>query len=102
MGRCHYRSYLVNPRYFVEPVDDAYPVSFVPMAAVEAKSGRIDLNQVRAYQDVSKGYTRFSEGDLLFAKIAPCMENGKVAIARGHTNVRIKVDPIIKTARGLN
>ena len=77
---------LVNPRYFAEPVDDAYPVSFVPMAAVEAKSGRIDLNQVRAYQDVSKGYTRFSEGDVLFAKITPCMENGKVAIARGLTN----------------
>jgi type I restriction enzyme S subunit len=30
-----------------------------------------------------EGYTRFTEGDVLFAKITPCMENGKVAIAEG-------------------
>jgi type I restriction enzyme S subunit len=77
---------LVNPRSFVEPVGDDWPVSFVPMAAVEVRTGRIDLSQVRTYADVSKGYTRFSEGDVLFAKITPCMENGKIAIAKGLTN----------------
>ena len=56
------------------------------MAAVGAKTGRIDLSQVRQYGGVSKGYTRFSEGDVLFAKITPCMENGKIAVARGLTN----------------
>ena len=79
---------IVNPRSFIDTVEDDCPVSFVPMAAVEAKSGRIDLSQVRAYGEVSKGYTRFSEGDVLFAKITPSMENGKVAIARGLTNGR--------------
>ena len=29
---------------------------------------------------VKKGYTYFGEGDVIFAKITPCMENGKVAI----------------------
>ena len=46
----------------------------------------MELSQDRPYGDVRKGYTPFSEGDVLFAKITPCMENGKVAIAQGLTN----------------
>ena len=76
----------VNPRTFIKTVTDECPVSFVPMAAVEAGTGLIDASQVRTYGEVRKGYTRFSEGDVLFAKITPCMENGKVAIAKGLTN----------------
>ena len=56
------------------------------MAAVEAGTGRIDLSRTRLFADVRKGYTRFSEGDVLFAKITPCMENGKIALAKGLTN----------------
>ena len=56
------------------------------MAAVEAGTGLMDTSQVRKYSEVRKGYTRFSEGDVLFAKITPCMENGKIAIAKGLTN----------------
>ena len=77
---------LINPRFFTEPVGDDLELSFLPMAAVEAGTARIDLSQVRPYGDISKGYTRFSEGDVLFAKITPCMENGKIAIARGLSN----------------
>ena len=79
-------SCVVNPRTFLDPVETNCPVSFIPMAAVEAKTGRIDLSELRTYGDVSKGYTRYSEGDVLFAKITPCMENGKIAIAKGLTN----------------
>ena len=79
-------SCLLNPRFFVGHVDDDWLISFVPMAAVEARSGQIDVTQVRPYGEVRKGYTRFSEGDVLFAKITPCMENGKIAIAKGLTN----------------
>lgn len=77
---------LVNPGTFAGPLEDDVPVSFVPMAAVEAATGRVDVSQVRPYSEVAKGYTRFSEGDVLFAKITPCMENGKIAVARGLTN----------------
>ncbi len=35
---------------------------------------------------MKKGYTVFREGDVLFAKITPCMENGKMAVARGLRN----------------
>ena len=77
---------LINPRFFTEPVGDDLELSFLPMSAVEAGTARIDLSRVRPYGDISKGYTRFSEGDVLFAKITPCMENGKIAIARGLSN----------------
>ena len=77
---------LVNPRSFTEPLEEDWPISFVPMAAVEAGTGRVKLSQVRIYSDLSNSYTRFSEGDVLFAKITPCMENGKIAIAKGLTN----------------
>lgn len=51
------------------------------MEAVDEASGAILRNQVRRVQDVSAGYTAFQDRDVLFAKITPCMENGKVAIA---------------------
>ncbi len=56
------------------------------MAAVEAGTGRLNATQKRPYGEVRKGYTRFSEGDVLFAKITPSMENGKIAIAKGLAN----------------
>ena len=65
---------LINPRSFTEPVENSWSISFVPMAAVEAGTGRMDSSQVRPYGEVRKGYTSFSEGDVLFAKITPCME----------------------------
>ena len=75
----------VNPRLPNEPADST-PVSFVPMRAVSEITGEIDVTEERPYGEVKKGYTRFLEGDVLFAKITPCMENGKVAIARGLRN----------------
>ncbi len=77
---------LVNPRSFTEPVEDDWLISFVPMSAVEAETGVIDLSKIRPYGEVKKGYTKFSDGDILFAKITPCMENGKIAIANGLRN----------------
>ena len=74
----------VNPRAFNdEPGDDDF-ISQVPMASVEAETGRIDAsNHVRFGDLKKKSLTRFQENDVLFAKITPCMENGKIAVARG-------------------
>lgn len=52
------------------------------MSAVEEESGRLDASQTRTWSEVRRGYTRFQENDVLLAKITPCMENGKFAIAR--------------------
>lgn len=73
----------INPPGASMAVPDEQHVSFVPMAAVEALSGRIDTSGTRAFGEVKKGFTRFLDGDVLFAKITPCMENGKIAVARG-------------------
>jgi type I restriction enzyme S subunit len=56
------------------------------MASVEAGGGTLDASATREWQQVSKGYVPFADGDVLFARITPCMENGKVAIARNLTN----------------
>ncbi len=55
-------------------------VHFVPMSAVEEEFGGINISQRRPLGEVKKGYTSFLSDDVLFAKITPCMENGKVAI----------------------
>ena len=73
----------VNPRWMQDEPMDGESVSFVRMAAVEAGSGRLDPSASRMWKEVKKGYTRFQESDVLFAKITPCMENGKAALAVG-------------------
>jgi type I restriction enzyme S subunit len=52
------------------------------MPAVDDRKGVIQDPEVRPYREVKKGYTYFASGDVLFAKITPCMQNGKQAIAR--------------------
>jgi type I restriction enzyme S subunit len=52
------------------------------MSAVDAQKGIVATPELRPYSEVKRGYTFFAEGDVLFAKITPCMENGKHAIAR--------------------
>ncbi len=61
---------------------DDLEVSFVPMRAIEEETGRMDASDTRALGQVRKGYTAFQEGDIVFAKITPSMENGKIAVAR--------------------
>lgn len=70
----------VNPRLDKSEIDDDLEVSFVPMPAVGAENGEIDVTAKRLFSEVKKGYTEFKEGDVLFAKITPCMENGKMAV----------------------
>lgn len=53
------------------------------MPAVKAETGEIKLDLLRPWASVKKGYTNFRDGDVLFAKITPCMENGKVALCEG-------------------
>lgn len=64
--------------------DDA-EVSFVPMDAV-GELGGLRLDQTRELADIYAGYTYFADGDVCIAKITPCFENGKGAVAEGLTN----------------
>jgi type I restriction enzyme S subunit len=77
----------INPS---KPHSDALPadapVTFVPMPAVDAEAGAITKTEVRPFAKVRNGFTAFREADVIFAKITPCMENGKAAIARNLRN----------------
>ena len=78
---------LVNPKDndFRDLPDDTL-VSFVPMRAVSEETATIIDQSVRPLVEVRRGYTVFKDRDVLFAKITPCMENGKCAIATGLKN----------------
>lgn len=76
---------IINPK---DKIDDlAISVSFVPMQNV-SETGNIDVSEIRQALEVSKGFTSFIDGDVLMAKITPCMENGKGAVAVGLCNGR--------------
>jgi type I restriction enzyme S subunit len=60
---------------------DQTPVLFVPMAALDDVSGQIIAAESRTLGEVrDKSFRTFTSGDVLFAKITPCMENGKAAV----------------------
>jgi type I restriction enzyme, S subunit len=60
-------------------------VSFVPMDAV-GEFGGLRLSETRPIEEVYNGYTYFADGDICIAKITPCFENGKGALAQGLKN----------------
>lgn len=74
-----------RPRQLLK-LDDSHEATFVPMPAVNQYTGQIDGAQTRPFGEVKKGFTYFAEGDVIFAKITPCMQNGKSAIASGLVN----------------
>ena len=70
----------INPRH-PRTLNDALPVTFVRMPALSETSCKFESTDERSLGHVRKGFTHFAEGDVLFAKITPCMENGKAAVA---------------------
>ena len=67
-------------------------VSFIPMADT-TEGGRWINRQSRKYSEVNQGFTSFEEGDVLFAKITPCMENGKAVTLLDLTTPRASALP---------
>lgn len=57
-------------------------VNFIPMEAV-SEDGELTLGQMKDFQENKAALTFFQNGDILFAKITPCMENGKGGIVQG-------------------
>ena len=77
--------YVNPPRKNLSSKDPNSLTSFIPMSAIENTTGSITQKISRPFSEVSKGYTYFEDGDILFAKITPCMQNGKSAIAENLT-----------------
>lgn len=78
---------IINPKKSsdIRLVDNDLMVSFVSMSDV-SEDGQIVTCNHKQYESVKSGFTYFSENDVLFAKITPCMENGKGGIAKGLLN----------------
>ena len=76
---------ILNPRRPNIALCDTDKVSFISMPAVSEDGYLVDMTD-EEYGKVKKGFTYFENNDVLFAKITPCMENGKGAIVHGLTN----------------
>lgn len=78
---------IINPsKKEISDVDLTTLVSFVEMSSVSDK-GFIAEKVDRPLNELKKGsYTYFAENDIIMAKITPCMENGKCALATNLTN----------------
>lgn len=72
-----------NPATVISSFEDEEDVSFIPMDHL--KSGFHHQSTV-PYQKVKRGYVTFADGDVLMAKVTPCLENGNLAIAENLRN----------------
>ena len=70
---------LINPSTSFYGYESGTSITFVPMEKVSAEYGEADLSLGKTVAG-AKGYTRFRDNDLIWAKITPCMENGKSAV----------------------
>ena len=70
----------INPATDISALSSETAITFVPMAAVGALTNTVDTSTTRPLREITTGFTRFQSGDVIFAKITPCMENGKLAL----------------------
>lgn len=75
----------VNPTGTFKGKDIETPISFIPMESIDEIYSEISKFEDTTIENAS-GFTKFKVGDLLWAKITPCMQNGKSAIAKNLTN----------------
>lgn len=75
----------IDPKNDFASLDKNLEMSFIPMPYISDEYGEI-IKFEDGINEKSKGYTRFQEGDLIWAKITPCMQNGKSAILKGLKN----------------
>lgn len=76
-----------SPKVPKEVLSDNREVSFVPMSSVAEVLGHVDVKTpITAVEGKRRNLTYFEDGDVIFAKITPCMENGKIARLTGLIN----------------
>ena len=75
----------INPTTTFSNIQQQEDITFIPMEAINQNLGIIDVEYTKKIEE-TKGYTKFKENDLIWAKITPCMQNGKSAIVRNTIN----------------
>ncbi len=83
--RLRYVIHLNPAKSEIRGLDPQLPVSFVPMEAV-GEYGGLAIDAVKPLATAVESYTYFGDGDVIVAKITPCFENGKGALAEGLEN----------------
>lgn len=72
----------IAPTFSDGKPSDEEACTVVPMEAV-SQIGIVNSDTEEAFVEVTPGLNLFESGDVLFAKITPCMENGKGAFVQG-------------------
>ena len=85
IGRIKYMTMMNPSKSEVRHLKSDTPVTFLPMESI-GDDGSLDVSKERPLHSVLSGYTYLAEGDVCVAKITPCFENGKGAIAHGLRN----------------
>ena len=71
---------VINPK--IGACNDNLTITFVPMKCVaEGYNNSILHPEVKHWKDVKNGFSKFQDNDVLLAKITPCFQNRKSAIA---------------------
>lgn len=73
----------LNPKL---KLDDDLDIGFMPMAGVPTTYLGICNFETKKWSEVKKGFTQFQNGDVIFAKITPCFENGKAVVIKEFPN----------------
>lgn len=73
----------LNPK---QSFDDALAAGFVPMSHAPTNFRDKLRFDERPWGEIKKAYTNFKDGDVIFAKVTPCFENGKAAFVEGMPN----------------
>ncbi|HEN8797677.1 TPA: restriction endonuclease subunit S [Pseudomonas putida] len=73
----------LNPK---QACDDEIVAGFVPMSHAPTNFRDKLRFDERPWGEIKKAYTNFKDGDVIFAKVTPCFENGKAAFVEGLPN----------------
>ncbi len=69
----------INPRTDISMLNDKDELSFIPMEDISDDYGEWVGTRIGSKANI-KGYTKFQDGDIIWARITPCMQNGKCAL----------------------
>ena len=76
-------AFRINPK---TKADDGMDAGFVPMSNIQDSFQNSFSFELRTWGNIKKGYTHFENGDIVVAKISPCLENRKSAVIVGLPN----------------
>ena len=75
----------INPKTDLSALTETDEMSFIPMEDISDNYGEWAGKRILKKSSI-KGYTKFQDGDIIWARITPCMQNGKSALLQNLVN----------------